>query len=140
MPIVTMHLPDGEPEAGPWRVEPVRAVRRMLTEAAGSPTGHPRVIAVDGRSSSGKTSLAGRLAGRDEKTHVVHTDDIAWHHSIFGWVDLLTDGILAPVRLGQPVSFRPPAWEARGRLGTVDVPAGVVSAAGVGGPRPTGDC
>jgi hypothetical protein len=25
---------------------------------------------------------------------VVHTDDIAWWHSRFGWTDLFTDGVL----------------------------------------------
>ena len=120
-----MILPAGEHEAGPWRVEPISDVVRILAESAGSSTGPLRIIAVDGRSSSGKTTLAGRLARRDSNAHVVHTDDIAWHHSIFGWADLLTDAILMPVRRGEAVSFRPPAWEARGRPGTIDVPAGI---------------
>jgi hypothetical protein len=66
----------------------------------------------------------------------VHTDDLAWHHSIFGWVDLLTDGILERVRRGVAVSFRPPAWEARDRPGAIEVPAGIstliVEGVGVG--------
>ena len=134
---MAMSLPDGEPEAGPWRAEPVLAVFAGLAEAAGSPVGRPRVIAIDGRSSSGKTTLASRLAACEANAHVVHTDDTAWHHSIFGWADLLTEGILRPVRSGQAVSFRPPAWHARGRLGTIDVPAGVstVIVEGVGAAR-----
>jgi hypothetical protein len=133
---MTMSLPDGEPEAGPWRAEPVSAVFGTLAEA-GSPGGRPRVIAVDGRSSSGKTTLAGRLAACEAHTHVVHTDDIAWHHSMFGWADLLTEEILRPVRSGHAVSFRPPAWDTRGRPGTIDVPAGVstVIVEGVGSAR-----
>lgn len=125
MPVVPMTLPDGEPAAGPWRVEPIAEAARILAQGAGPPVGHPMVIAVDGRSSSGKTALAGRLTSSDKNAHVVHTDDIAWHHSIFGWADLLIDGILDPVRRGKAVSFRPPAWEIRDRRGAIDVPAGI---------------
>jgi hypothetical protein len=137
MPVMTMSLPDGEPEAGPWRVEPVSAVFGALAEATGSPVGRPRIIAVDGRRSSGKTTLASRLATCEPNAHVVHTDDIAWNHSIFGWADLLTEEIPAPVRRGQAVSFRPPAWHARGWPGTIDVPAGMstVIVEGVGAAR-----
>src|SRR6476646_264266 len=39
---------------------------------------------------------------------VVHTDDIAWWHSRFGWAGLLIDGILVPFHRGELVSFRPP--------------------------------
>ena len=123
--VVPITLPDGEPVAGPWRVEPIAEAPRILAQAAGPPAGYPMVIAVDGRSSSGKTTLAGRLTSGDKLAHVVHTDDIAWHHSIFGWVDLLIDGILGPVRRGKAVSFRPPAWETRDRRGAIDLPAGI---------------
>jgi hypothetical protein len=49
---------------------------------------------------------------------VVHSDDIAWEHSRFDWSDLLADGILAPVRLGRGVRFRPPRWAEHGRDGS----------------------
>jgi hypothetical protein len=55
---------------------------------------------------------------------VIHTDDIAWEHSRFGWADLLIDGILVPVHHGQPVSYRPPPWDEYGREGSIEVPAG----------------
>jgi hypothetical protein len=125
MAFMPMTLPDGEAEAGPWRVEPITTVARLLADAAKIPTAGPRVIAIDGRSSSGKTTLAGRLAACNETTFVVHTDDIAWHHSIFGWVDLLVEGVLQPVWHEQPVSFRPPAWGARSRPGSIEVPVGI---------------
>jgi hypothetical protein len=123
--VVPMTLPDGEPAAGPWRVERLAEAARILAKATGSPIGRPTVVAIDGRSSSGKSTLASRLASCHKYAHVVHTDDVAWHHSIFGWTDLLIDNILGPVRLGQAVSFRPPAWETRGRPGVIDVPAGI---------------
>jgi hypothetical protein len=52
----------------------------------------------------------------------VHTDDIAWWHSRFGWADLLIGGILDPVRAGRPVSYRPPRWDERQRPGAIEVP------------------
>jgi hypothetical protein len=55
---------------------------------------------------------------------VVHTDDIAWWHSRFGWADLLIDDISLPVHRGEQVSFRPPRWAEHGRGGSIDVPAG----------------
>ncbi|GIJ68064.1 uridine kinase family protein [Virgisporangium ochraceum] len=90
----------------------------------GSPAGRPSVLAVDGRSASGKTTLAARLADAVPGTTVVHTDDIAWWHSVFDWVDLIVDGVLEPVRRGAAVSYRPPKWDERGRAGAVVVPAG----------------
>ncbi|HXZ72680.1 MAG TPA: hypothetical protein VEH31_17660, partial [Streptosporangiaceae bacterium] len=54
---------------------------------------------------------------------VIHTDDIAWEHSRFGWAGLLIDGILIPVRGGQAVSYRPLRWDEHGREGSIKVPA-----------------
>jgi hypothetical protein len=54
--------------------------------------GASRVVAVDGRSSSGKSTLAALLRSFEVNSCVVHTDDIAWWHSRFGWVDLLVKG------------------------------------------------
>ena len=85
----------------------------------------PVLVAVDGRSSSGKTSLSGRLAAALPRAAVVHTDDLAWHHAVLDWTDLLVDGVLTPVREGRKVRFRPPAWETRGRAGAVVVPSGL---------------
>ena len=132
-----MRLRPEEPAAGPWRVEPiVDVVARLLGSQ------RPAVIGIDGRSSSGKTTLARRMAdaaAATSTTAVVHSDDIAWHHSIFGWVDLLLDGVVEPVRAGRAVAFRPPAWEVRDRPGAVEVPAGtevlIVEGVGVGRPE-----
>ena len=120
-----MNLPPEEPPAGPWRVEPVAAVAAMLAARAGSPPGRPGVLAVDGRSSSGKTTLSRRIAEAVPNTAVVHTEDVAWWHAAFDWAGLLAAGVLEPVRAGRAVAYRPPAWDARHRPGAVSVPAGV---------------
>lgn len=91
--------------------------------------GRPRIVAVDGRSASGKSTLAHTLQDYAQKSGgrsaVVHADDLAWHEPFFAWGHLLRDGVLSPLRRGRPVRFRPPAWEAHGRAGVIDVPAGL---------------
>jgi hypothetical protein len=126
-------LPE-EPDASPWRVELFADVLARLLDAAGDPDGRPRLIAVDGRSGGGKTTLAERIAGGVTRGAMVHTDDVAWWQSRFDWAALLADGVLDPLRRGKAVAFRPPAWEARGREGAIEVPAGcdVVVVEGVG--------
>jgi hypothetical protein len=122
---VSLRLAPEEPEAGPWRAQPLTVVADTVLRHHGYRTaGHrrPVVLAVDGRSSSGKTTLAARLHAVVPESAVVHTDDIAWWHSRFGWVDLLIGGILAPVRAGRSVSYRPPQWDERGRPGAIEVP------------------
>ncbi|BAL90004.1 hypothetical protein AMIS_47840 [Actinoplanes missouriensis 431] len=108
-----------------------------MLAAGGTPAGRPLLIAVDGRGGSGKTTLAGRLAERIPGSAIVHTDDVAWWHSRFGWADLMTTGVLDPLRAGAAVRLRPPAWERRGRDGQITVPAGcrAVLVEGVGASR-----
>jgi ribosomal protein S18 acetylase RimI-like enzyme len=160
---VGMRLAPEEPEAGPWRAELVSEVASVVMRlgrgrgARGRPgvlggdrpgllggerpgllvEGRPVVLAVDGRSSSGKTTLAGRLRDAVPGSAVVHTDDIAWCHSRFGWADLLIDGVLEPARAGRAVALRPPRWEDRGRPGAIEVPAGcsLLIVEGVGAAR-----
>lgn len=56
---------------------------------------------------------------------VVHTDDVAWYESFFGWGGLLAEHVLRPVRGGEAVYFRPPAWTREGREGAIEVPSGL---------------
>ena len=122
---MSLQLAQEEPEAGPWRAKLLTAVIEALIGRGPDRvvSGRPVILAVDGRSNAGKTTLAARIAGAVPGSAVVHTDDIAWEHSRFGWSDLLADGILAPVRQGRGVSFRPPRWAEHGREGSIDVPA-----------------
>jgi hypothetical protein len=127
-----------EPEAGPWRVELLSAVVGAVVRRGPGRviSGRPVVLAVDGRSNSGKTTLAARICDVVPGAAVVHTDNIAWQHSRFGWADLLIDEILVPVRQGRAVSFRPPRWVEHDREGCIEVPAGcpllVVEGVGAG--------
>ena len=119
-----MSLPADEPAAGPWRVATAAELLEVIFEAAEAPEGRPRVVAVDGRGASGKSTLANRLCAAVPSCTVVSTDDVAWYHSFFDWAELLATGVLEPARRGEPVSYRPPAWQERGRAGAIEVPAG----------------
>jgi mannitol-1-/sugar-/sorbitol-6-phosphatase len=102
------------------------------------PNDSPSVIGIDGRSRSGKSTLADVIAQCIERVAVVHTDDIAWHQSFFGWSEILIDGVLRPLRRqGGPVSFTPQTWMERGRPGSIEIPADarVVLIEGVGATR-----
>lgn len=114
----------GEPVAGPWRSLTVAELARLLlgpvTSAASD--GPRRVVAVDGRSGAGKTTLARRLQEAVPAASLVHTDDLAWWEPMFGWAGSAADGVLQPFREGREVRYRPPAWEARDRPGCLEVP------------------
>lgn len=96
----------------------------------------PWVVAVDGRSGAGKSHLARRIAGL-LGGFLVHTDDVAWYESFFGWDQLLAEHVLDPFRAGRAVRWSPQAWLDRGRAGAIEVPAGtsVLVVEGVGATR-----
>ena len=122
---MALQLAPEEPEAGPWRIELLSTLVETITrrEPGHAAPRRPVVLAVDGRSNAGKTMLAARISRAVPGSAVVHTDDIAWQHSRFGWADLLTGGILEPVHQGRAVSCRPPRWAEHGREGSIEVPA-----------------
>ena len=134
---MNMKLGPGEPPAGPWRVMPTSDLVRLVFDADLARDGRPWILAVDGRSGSGKSTVANLLHRFVPASAVVHTDDVAWHHSFFEWSDLLVEGILKPLRNGQAVSYRPPGWDKRGRPGAIEVAAGLdlVVVKGVGASR-----
>jgi energy-coupling factor transporter ATP-binding protein EcfA2 len=121
---VTITLHPEEPPAGPWRVERISDVFGRLGRRAEMVRAGPTIVAIDGRSASGKSTLAKRVADAIPATGVVHTDDIAWFHSRFGWADLAVR-VLETARVGEPLSFRPPAWDERHRQGAIGLPSGI---------------
>ena len=81
----------------------------------------PTVIAVDGRSASGKTTFANRLSST-LNAPLVHSDDVAWHHSFFDWWPLMIEQIITPFQAGLAIDWRPEAWTEKGREGSITVP------------------
>lgn len=118
----TLVLPDDEPGFGPWESLSAAAFARRVTQGIRLSNGRTAVIAIDGRSGGGKTTAAALLRSELESSVVVHTDDIAWNHSFFGWADLAADHVLGPARRGEAVSYRPPGWVEHNRDGAIDVP------------------
>jgi hypothetical protein len=110
-----------EPAADRWTLKPLVDVAATLASAGRS--GRSVLVAIDGRSSSGKTTLAAGIRDAVDGAVVVHTDDIAWRHSVFGWDELLASGVLSPARRGEAVAYRPPAWDIHGRPGAIELPA-----------------
>ena len=102
-------------------MKPLAEVAATLASAGRS--GRPALVAIEGRSSSGKTTLAGGIRETVDGAVVVHTDDIAWRYSVFGWDNLLASGVLWPARRGEAVAYRPPAWDIHGRPGAIELPA-----------------
>jgi hypothetical protein len=75
--------------------------------ASGDVAGRPAIVAVDGRSGSGKSSIAQVLVDNVLASAVVHTDDVAWYQTFFGWDDVLVDDVLRPLLACEPVK---PLW------------------------------
>lgn len=102
-------------------VEPVMGSERVVVLSAlvdglmGRPrdTSGPFLLAIDGRSSNGKTSLSARMAATTASAEVVHTDDVGSHYSAFGWDDLLVREIIEPLRSGRSVVYRPRGFAIR---------------------------
>jgi len=90
------------------------------------------VIAVDGRSGGGKTTLASALT-LELKGTLLSTDDFAWWHSFFDWPAMLIENAIAPLLQGQPVDYRPDAWIERHREGSIRAePSSFIILEGVG--------
>lgn len=118
--------------------QPAAAITpRRLLDSLPLPHDRLAVLAVDGGGGSGKSTLAALLAATASHSCIVHTDDIAWHHSMFDWTEALIEGVLAPAAAGSEVAYRPPGWIAKDRPGQVTVPSGtrLLIVEGVGASR-----
>ncbi len=80
----------------------------------------PAIVAIDGRSASGKTTFATKLS-KLLQAPIVHTDDIAWNHSFFDWHQLLIENILKPFKAQQPINWIPQAWKTHQRQGSIEI-------------------
>jgi uridine kinase len=72
--------------------------------------GATRIVAVDGRAGSGKSSLARRLAERTGAT-VVHSDDFAAWDDLAGWWPRFDADVLMPLLDGRDAHFQVRDWE-----------------------------
>jgi uridine kinase len=106
-----------------WQVIRLGELARMIVDRSGP--GRPAIVAINGHSSSGKTTLAHRLGSALPAAAVLHSDDLAWHHGVFAWDELLLDAVLPAVRAGEPLDYRPPAWQARSRPDSITLPGGL---------------
>lgn len=99
------------------------------------------VVAVDGRSGTGKTTYAGRLAER-LAAPVLHLDDVypGWD-GLEAAVTIVTDSVLAPLAAGEPAAYARWDWmRARPGRRVVVPPTPVLVVEGVGaGAHPAGD-
>lgn len=101
------------------------------------------VVAIDGRSGAGKTTVAGLLAtcasDAGERVAVVATDDVAWAaQALLDWDSFLIERVLTPARRREEVCLRPSTRPSdRFVPGAIEVPAGttVVLVEGVGSAR-----
>ncbi|GAB2585537.1 hypothetical protein Aab01nite_52760 [Paractinoplanes abujensis] len=119
-----MRLHPGEIEATGRRATTLDEVVRRLFDASPGVSARPRIIAIDGRGGAGKTTLAERLRTAVPGSAIVHTDDVAWNLAYFDWGATLAEHVLAPLHRGRAVDFRPAAWAAHDRSGSIRVPAG----------------
>ncbi len=132
-------LPE-EPHFEPWQVTSLRAFVGLIQ--AELPGDRPGVVAIDGRSANGKSTLAARLSREVTGSVVVHTDDVpasaAWPGrdiyspstnaapSFFDWAERVRETVLKPARAGNTVKYRPPSWTdwLRDEGAFIDVPLG----------------
>src|SRR3954453_12509278 len=120
MSTVSLFPGPGEPQARSWTaVAAASVVARILSSAPADGRRRSLVVGIDGRSGSGKTRMAELLSGELVDAQIVHTDDVAWYESMFGWDHLLAQHVLRPLRNGVDVCYRPPAWERRNRPGAI---------------------
>ena len=104
-----------------WRVAPLAELAELVRGR--SDPDRLGVVAVNGHSSSGKTTLAGRLVDVLPDAAVLHTDDLARIQGVFAWDVPLRDEVLPVVRAGEPLNYPPPQWwQARGRTGSITLP------------------
>jgi hypothetical protein len=107
-----------------WTIVPFTELVAQVVERAAN-ADRPVLVAIDGHGSSGKSTLAARLACALPAAHVLHTDDLAWHQGVFAWDTLFRDDVLPVVLSGAALNYRPPQWRSRRRPGSIRLPAGM---------------
>ncbi|WP_128772720.1 uridine kinase family protein [Actinomyces oricola] len=112
-----------EPAVTNWKTTALNELFAHLLALAGTPTGRPAIVAVDGRGAAGKTTLAGALVSAVPGTQVVHVDDLDWNEPLYQWDHVLV-AALTELHTTGALDYVPPAWRPHGRSGSVVVQAG----------------
>ena len=122
-----MNLHPEEPFFGPWQPQALADFTTALLQ----PLSERKIIAVDGRSAGGKTTLAGKLESSIPGSVVVHIDDIpmsgSWRGSeaqagilsdpipaglhFFDWPNTVIKNLFEPYLAGKAVHYRPESWD-----------------------------
>lgn len=86
--------------------------------------GRTRLVAVDGPAGSGKTTLAGAIAGELAGTAVVHMDDLylGWDTDFAEVHDRIRDQLVTPLSDGRAARYQRYDWHAGRLRDWVDVP------------------
>lgn len=89
----------------------VEKIARAALQRAGEITDRPVMITIDGRSSTGKTTLAGELSAVLDDAPVVHMDDLypGWN-GLAAALPALTDDILIPLRGNEISTYEQYDW------------------------------
>jgi AAA domain len=120
----------------PERVQ-IRPVADLAAEIRARPWPGPvRLVAVDGRGRSGKSTLARALAAACDSAPVIRVDDFLYWHDIDGWWPRLDHEALRPLLAGSPARYRVRDWAAdplgQGLAGWAEIqPAPIVIVEGV---------
>ena len=137
------YLPPEEPLVRQWMV---LSLEKFIQQLLGNSKARaaPELVAIDGRSGSGKSTLANILHRALPSSAVVHLDDIpssaSWRGSeaqktiqtdpvpegcsYFDWTERLLENIVMPYKAGQPINYRPEAWDDwRRPEGGISIPA-----------------
>ena len=139
-----MNLLPEEPSFAPWNVASLDDFVTALSTSK-STESTPKIIAIDGRSAGGKTSLAARVHQLIPGSVVVHTDDIptsaSWRGSeaqktilsdpippdasFFDWTDRVIENLFKPFLASQSIRYRPESWDDWNRgEGAIEIPVG----------------
>lgn len=111
---------DSEPMIKKWRLVHDEHLRDAICSHL--PKEQKNLILIDGRSGNGKSTFANKLANCIDAI-IVHTDDISWHHHPFNWVQEIQDEVIIPWRMGRDINYKPPAWIAMNRKGSITAAA-----------------
>src|SRR5579871_637864 len=92
------------------------------------------VVAIDGLSGAGNSSLARRLADK-LCGQIVTTDDFASWETPFDWEEQFLEAVLNPLACGETARYQPRSWAGETKQPAVVAPGGVVIVEGVGSSR-----